>query len=287
MNIETACILLELTVPFTKEQVKTQYKKKALIYHPDKNKDPSATEQFQSISEAANLLLNQYYPDETDTFDTNMSYDQCMSSFFNNDWLAPMLKRVLIRILEKKTLECVGRFDANTLYVLYTILNEYKEAFHLSDEFLLSFQQLYDAKQTRDIFIVTPSLQDLYDHSIYKWDYSEEYTFCIPMWHHELVFDTSTNDIYVNCIPELPENIWIDSYNHVHVEIEEPIQKVLDINGKWTIWRDCIVDTNTLCITKTPQIIPFYNKGIPDINLKNTYDDSRLCHVYIHLTLSW
>jgi hypothetical protein len=30
--------------------------------------------------------------------------------------------------------------------------------------------------------------------------------YCIPLWHHELVYDNSGSDIYVKCNPILDEN---------------------------------------------------------------------------------
>lgn len=282
MNVNKACELLDLTFPFTDEQVRIQYKKKALLFHPDKNKEKDATKQFQQINEAATFLLNEYYPEKTIDEDIHMSYEQGIYSFLNIKY--PIIKHILIRILEKKTLESVKRFDGDTLLMLYKILNEYKDIFYLSDHFINSFYELYKNTQNKNIFILKPSLDDLFNHSIYKWEYSNEHIFCVPLWHHELIFDASNTNVYVSCIPDLSNNMWIDSYNNLHVEISERIQTIFEINGNWTVWRDLIVDTNTLLITKK-QIIPFYNKGIPDINIRNVYDDSKKCHVFVHLLL--
>jgi hypothetical protein len=47
-----------LNVPFsaTPQEIKTAYKKKALYLHPDKNKHPDATRQFQELGEAYDIL---------------------------------------------------------------------------------------------------------------------------------------------------------------------------------------------------------------------------------------
>ncbi len=43
----------------TEDVVEKAFKKLALIYHPDKNSSPDATEKFQEISNARNMILNE------------------------------------------------------------------------------------------------------------------------------------------------------------------------------------------------------------------------------------
>jgi len=49
MNKQEACNLLELTIPFTAEQAKVAYRKKAIIAHPDKG---GSTEKMKEINDA-------------------------------------------------------------------------------------------------------------------------------------------------------------------------------------------------------------------------------------------
>jgi len=53
--------ILGLSPGASEADIKKAYKKLAIQYHPDKNKDPGATETFKKISEAYQILMN---PDE-------------------------------------------------------------------------------------------------------------------------------------------------------------------------------------------------------------------------------
>ena len=58
MNKTKAANILGISENASESEIKTAYKKLAIKFHPDKNKDPDAEDKFKDISTAYNYLLN-------------------------------------------------------------------------------------------------------------------------------------------------------------------------------------------------------------------------------------
>ena len=60
--------ILGISKDSSKKEIKAAYKKLAMQYHPDKNPDPSATELFQEVNFAKEILLDE---------EKRKLYDEC------------------------------------------------------------------------------------------------------------------------------------------------------------------------------------------------------------------
>ena len=108
----------------------------------------------------------------------------------------------------------------------------------------------------------------------------------MPLWHNELVYDNSGNDIYVKCNPILPDNIEIDEKSNIIVSSEQNINDIWNIDsfiinvGKTQFY----IKRETLRL-KEYQTIIFTRQGISRINTKNIYDITNKSDVLITIKL--
>jgi hypothetical protein len=262
-----------------RDTIKKAYRSLALLYHPDKNPAKDANERFQEIHSAYVYLSG---TEET------TDYKSLLQSFLKN-WrdqtvLYELLQRILL-ICEEKALDLMERIDKHVLKTIYELINNNKEVLHVSIEFIHKIENILKTKFENDERIVLhPFLDDL--ENIYKLTVDEE-VYLVPLWHHHLIYDAKNGrEIYVDCYPLLPESMWIDEYNHVHIEM---IRELKDI---WE--KECIeVDFGSRKISflkedlrmKETQIIICKEQGINMIHPTNTYDILEKSDVYIHITI--
>tara|TARA_A100001015_G_scaffold303037_1_gene392021 strand:+ start:887 stop:1273 length:387 start_codon:yes stop_codon:yes gene_type:complete len=80
MDQQTAQTILQLPPHFEFTDIKKQYHKLSLIYHPDKNNDKDANQKFNELNTAYNYLINK----ENNSFNVkNESYDDILFSLIN------------------------------------------------------------------------------------------------------------------------------------------------------------------------------------------------------------
>ena len=121
---------------------------------------------------------------------------------------------------------------------------------------------------------------------IYKLEL-EDRTYYIPLWHNELCYDASGNDIIIRCIPELDINLTIDNDNNMYYIVHETITNVLN-NKKMVVTmgnKVFEIPSSELKIISR-QIYTLYEKGILYINTENIYDNEKRGHIYIDIHLN-
>ena len=293
MNWNKACELLDVPIKHTEIMLKKAYYKKALKYHPDKNKSKNAEETFKKINTAYSFLRN-YYNDirKEDEMETNYKdiIKNCVKYFTPEiKWDDIFLDTTLNNILnncEKISLQLFNDIKKEKSIELFTFLSKHRDIFGLSDSIIEKMKKILQEKMRDDnIIILNPSLKDLLNDNIYKLDFNEK-TYYIPLWHNEVVFDHCGNDLIVKCIPDLKDHIKVDNNNNIHCYYEIPIthilkEKKIDI----TIGDKTFTIQGHKLVIQENQTIILKKKGILRENNDNIFSTNKRGDIYIDIKL--
>ena len=292
MNFEKAIKLLDIKGSFTERELKKAYFKQALKYHPDKNKDENTKVRFQDIGEAYGFLLKngKDYKDYTKLSFRQM-LEKCLQMIqVESDWETLFVQTTLHSLLldykniSIKVFETMRKERALEVYEFFV---KYGDIFSISEDWLLKMRNIIKKKMEGDnIIILNPNLEDMLNDKIYKLEL-EDRTYYIPLWHNELCYDASGNDIIIRCIPELDINLTIDNDNNMYYIAHETITNVLN-NKKMVVTmgnKVFEIPSSELKIIAR-QIYTLYEKGILYINTENIYDNEKRGHIYIDIHLN-
>ena len=306
MNEKRAYENLQLNemLDYTDAEIKRQYKRMALLYHPDKNKSPDASVKFQEIHESYEFIINNNEYIDADEFNEfenidKTTYAYTLLSFLRNIVNIdldnhPNQKNSIIYIIidritstcEKKAIDVLAKLDKQILIKVNEVLKYNIEVFHLSPNIINKIDELIAEKQKNDeIIILNPTIDDLFENNLYKLTMNS-FTYIVPLWHHELVYDNSGNDIYVNCYPVLAENMSIDNNNNLHVDLE---YNMCDLWENQIVYvkigsRQFQINPQLLKLSRT-QTVVLANQGISKINTKDIYNVSKRGDVHLNITI--
>jgi DnaJ-class molecular chaperone len=302
MNYDKAREILDLSDSWTEKDLKGQYRKKALIFHPDKNVEQDTTADFQLIQEAYEFLSEESeILDQNEEEGVSASPKEYQSMLFK--FLSPILSsdvfqeiktKVFYTILNKITSKCedkavelLGKLDKKDFAKIYQLLLANKDVLHLGPDIMTKMEEMFSEKvQNDECVILNPFLEDLFENNLYKLT-DNGITYLVPLWHHELIYDKGGADLYVKCIPLLPDNIEIDEKNNIHLKL------VISLEDAWT--KDEIeieigarkfpIIRRNLKLIET-QIVLLANCGISKINTDDIYNVSKKSDIYIHVELN-
>jgi hypothetical protein len=219
----------------------------------------------------------------------------------------------------------VRNIDKHVLKRMYEIIVTYSDVFHFSEEFIENIREIVKTKFEKDERIILhPVLDDLFASNVYKLTING-CVYIVPLWHHQLVYDyvinsteheqiakdmsnenngednmdeennsgdnknkldPSINEIYVDCVPVLPENTLIDDHNNIHVWISKPITEILEKSKlEFTLGSRSFQFPSDKLSIKKKQTKYLYEEGIPQINIYDIYNTNKRADIIIYLTL--
>jgi curved DNA-binding protein CbpA len=293
MDYDTACKVLNLQSGYTDRMLKASYYKKALKYHPDKNKsDPDAGEKFSEINSAYSFLREKGNTENFPKIDT--SYRNIIKQYikyftqdvkFNDSFLDVALDS-MINNCGKLSIRLFKDLKKNKSVELFEFLSNHREIFGISEEIIDQMKDILREKMRDDnIVILNPSLTDILSDNVYKLELSGK-TFYVPLWHNEVVFDHSGNDVIVKCVPEMEKFITIDSDNNIHFAYNGIIHEVLQKEKIELKMGDKVFEiiVRDLLIKKY-QTYTFKNKGLLKINSDHIFSTDDRANIVIEIKL--
>jgi hypothetical protein len=293
MNIDECIELLELKKPYTNKELKKNYLKKCLEYHPDKNKN--GIDMFKKIQEAYNILkkinIENCNIDIEEEF-TDLSYTEILNNYINKfsnkyGWSNEFIKKTIEKIFinaEEISIKYLENIETDKLLEIYDYLMKYNQLFNIGSNLLEECNKIINKKiKDEKIIILNPSIEDLINDNIYVLDIEEE-RFYVPLWHNELYYK---NNYIIRIIPELNEKIYIDDENNIHIKesykIDELIKKEkeeINVGGKILI-----ININELLIKRYQQKV-FKDEGISKINEKELFKNNKRSDIIIHINIT-
>ena len=294
MNFNNAINLLELTDPYTQKELKKQYFKKALIYHPDKNKHINSNEKFNEIKDAYTYLNNYLTNVNENTRIDNINNNETCDYLFIIEHFLNLIKlsdnENIKEVINNLYLNCHNisisafeKIDKHNALKLFGFIEQYSVFLSFDSTTLEKFKQIIKAKMKNDeLIILKPSINNLLESEIYVLEH-KDIKYYIPLWHDEVTYELDCYSLIIKCIPDLPPHIYIDEDNNIHINIKTSIQKALQ-NKKININIGEKVFEILTCELKIidSQTYTIKGEGLSTINSNNVFNEKK-CNIIVNI----
>ena len=280
--------------PITADELKRKYRRLALQFHPDKNGNSAeSAEHFKLIHDAYEYLqmhVGSHTEDEPATTSTSEAGDDYMTmlqrfieSIIQSPNMSEIIKEIVMNGCKKMSTRLFENMSKDTSMEMLSFISKYRNILHIDQDTIQCVREIIlDKYKNDEIYILNPSLDDLLENNIYKLDI-EGKIYLVPLWHSEVYFDGSGCDIIVQCIPDLPENMYIDENNALHVNINAPFTISL-LDSPVVLFKLGKQSFPLQVQFKRTQTCYIHNQGISIIDEKNMYNIFPKGGVYVKIT---
>jgi DnaJ-class molecular chaperone len=295
MNLNKACINLNITIPFTTEQLKKQYRIMALKNHPDKHTNNKIyyTEKFKEIGESYEYLNTYIDVDYNirNEYKTENNYNELflnfLSTFFTNNYSdVKDILETIVNDCHNLSVKMFKDMNKEKSIQIFKFINKYQHILYISASTVEKIKNIINEKIKNDnVIILNPWLEDLVNDNVYILEFEKE-KYYVPLWHDEVYYKHKQNDLVVKCIPDLPENISLDDDNNIIIEININILSLLyEQYIYYQIYKyKYTIPVKELKIEKKQKYF-LKNKGISHINNNDIYDNTKKSNIIFIITL--
>ena len=280
--------------PITRDELKRKYRRLALQFHPDKNgNSKESAEHFKMIHEAYEYLQIYMVSQTDDDAPSNTASEagddyitmlqRFIESIIQSPNMSEIIKEIVMNGCKKLSTRLFENMSKDTSMEVLSFISKHRNILHIDPDTIQSVREIILEKYKNDqIYILNPSLDDLLENNVYKLDIDGK-IYLVPLWHSEVYFDGSGCDIIVQCIPDLPANMYIDENNALHVNINAPF--TISLLDSPIVLFKLGKQTFPLQVQfKKTQTCYLHNQGISVIDEKNMYNIFPKGGVYVKIT---
>ena len=278
--------------PITGNELKRKYRRLALQFHPDKNGNSAeSAENFKLIHDAYEYLqmhIDSQESDENPTAseagdDYTTMLQRFIESIIQSPNMSEIIKEIVMNGCKKMSTRLFENMSKDTSMELLSFISKHRNILHIDPDTIQCVREIILEKYKNDqIYILNPSLDDLLENNVYKLDVDGK-IYLVPLWHSEVYFDGSGCDIIVQCIPDLPANMYVDENNALHVNINAPFTISL-LDSPVVLFKLGKQSFPLQVQFKKTQTCYLHNQGISVIDEKNMYNIFPKGGVYVKIT---